>query len=233
MPRRTPSAKPRADPLSADRENTLRITEIYPSIQGETTHGGKPCVFVRLTGCNLRCSWCDSVYTFTGGEHRSVEDVAQEAHALGIHTVEVTGGEPLVQKAAVPLMQRLIELGHEVMLETSGSRDISVVPEPVIVIMDLKAPDSGEADSNRWENIPHLRPHHEVKFVIASRRDYEWARGVIAEHTLSERCTVLISPAWGLVDMQALVQWMLDDHLPARLSLQIHKVIWDKDTKGV
>src|SRR5690606_8937340 len=116
---------------------------------------------------------------------------------------------------------------------TSGSRDISVVPEPVVVIMDLKAPDSGEVDSNRWENIPHLRPHHEVKFVIASRRDYEWARATIAEHELDRRCTVLISPAWDLVDMQALVQWMLDDHLPARLSLQIHKVIWDKDTKGV
>lgn len=219
--------------LESGRQDTLRITEIYASVQGETTHAGKPCVFVRLTGCNLRCTWCDSVYTFTGGEHFSVEDVAQKAHALGVHCVEVTGGEPLVQKAAVPLMERLLELGHEVLLETSGSRDISVVPAAVHVIMDLKAPASGEEESNLWSNVDHLLPHHEVKFVVADRADYEWARTIIGQHGLDARCTVLISPAWGLIDIAKLVDWMLEDALPARLSLQIHKVVWGKDAIGV
>ena len=190
-------------------------------------------MFVRLTGCNLRCTWCDSAYTFTGGEHFSVEEVAQKAHALGVHSVEVTGGEPLVQKGAIPLMERLLELGHEVLLETSGSRDISVVPAAVHVIMDLKAPDSGEVESNLWSNVEHLLPHHEVKFVLASRTDYEWARERIREYDLSKRCTVLLSPAWGQIDMAKLVDWMLEDAVPARLSLQIHKVIWGKDTIGV
>lgn len=190
-------------------------------------------MFVRLTGCNLRCSWCDSEYTFTRGEHFDVETVAQKAHAFGVHCVEVTGGEPLVQSAAVPLMERLLELGHEVLLETSGSRDISVVPEPVHIILDLKAPDSGEAKSNLWSNIAHLRPHHEVKFVVASRADYEWARDIIAEHDIAARCTVLLSPAWGLIAIDKLVDWMLEDAVPARLSLQIHKVIWGKDAVGV
>lgn len=188
---------------------------------------------MRLTGCNLRCSWCDSEYTFTGGTHHSVEEVAQQAHALGVHCVEVTGGEPLVQRAAVPLMKRLLELGHEVLLETSGSRDISVVPAAVHVILDLKAPDSGEVKSNLWSNIEHLLPHHEVKFVVASRTDYEWARETIRDRDLAKRCTVLISPAWGLIDIATLVDWMLQDALPARLSLQIHKVVWGKDAIGV
>lgn len=210
----------------------LRITEVYASIQGESTHVGKPCVFVRLTGCNLRCTWCDSAFTFQGGTVRSLDDVVSEAHGLGIHTVEVTGGEPLLQPAAIPLMERLLHLGHEVLLETSGSLTIEHVPAAVHVILDLKPPDSGEAERNLWSNLGHLRPHHEVKIVVASRADYEWAREVIQEHAIAQRCTVLLSPAWGLVDPADLVAWMLEDRVPARFQLQIHKVLWDPEARA-
>lgn len=219
-------------PIPADRR--LRVSEIYASVQGESTHVGKPCVFVRLTGCNLRCTWCDSTFTFTGGEHRDLEAVAQEAHAFGIPTVELTGGEPLVQRNAGPLMARLLELGHEVLLETSGSRDISVVPDGVHVILDFKAPDSGEVDANLWSNVELLRKKDEVKLVLASRRDYEWARAVIAEHRLAERVgAVLISPVWGAVDPADLAAWIVEDRLPVRLQIQLHKVVWDPAARGV
>jgi 7-carboxy-7-deazaguanine synthase len=211
----------------------LRITEIYPSIQGESTHAGKPCVFVRLTGCNLRCTWCDSEFTFTGGTRRELDEVVAEAHGHGIHTVEVTGGEPLLQPAAIPLMERLLALGHEVLLETSGSLTIERVPERVHVILDLKPPDSGEVERNLWSNVALLRPHHEVKVVIASRRDYEWARDAVAEHDLASKCTVLFGPAWGLVDAQALASWILEDRLPVRFQLQLHKILWDPAARGV
>jgi 7-carboxy-7-deazaguanine synthase len=154
-------------PSGIPDDQRLRVTEVYASVQGESTHAGKPCVFVRLTGCNLRCVWCDSVFTFTGGTYRDLEGVVAEAHAFGIHTVELTGGEPLVQKNAIPLMQRLLDLGHEVLLETSGSRPIDDVPDGVKIILDLKPPDSGEARANLWENLPLLDPDDEVKFVIA------------------------------------------------------------------
>lgn len=212
---------------------TLRMSEVYLSVQGESTHAGKPCVFVRLTGCNLRCSWCDSTFTFKGGERRSVASVVEEAHAFGVHTVEITGGEPLVQRAAIPLMERLLELGHEVLLETSGSRSIAEVPPAVHVILDFKAPDSGEARANLWSNVALLRPHHEVKLVLASRADYEWARDVLREHRLNERCVVLLSPVWGALDPRQLVEWMLADRLPARFNLQVHKVVWPPDERGV
>ena len=215
------------------RAERLRITEVYVSVQGESTHAGKPCVFVRLTGCNLRCTWCDSEYTFTGGEHRSIADVLAQVAAFGVHTVEVTGGEPLAQRACIELLQALVDAGHEVLLETSGSLSIAEVPPEVVVILDLKAPDSGECDANHWPNIELLQPHHEVKFVLASRRDYEWARAQIRDHRLGERCIVLLSPVWGQIDMAAMVQWMLDDRLPARMSLQQHKVIWPAAARGV
>jgi 7-carboxy-7-deazaguanine synthase len=211
----------------------LRVTEIYPSIQGESTHAGKPCVFVRLTGCNLRCTWCDSVFTFTGGAWRELDAVIDEAHAFGIHTIELTGGEPLLQPAAIPLMERLLAQGHEVLLETSGSLSIAAVPEAVCVILDLKPPDSGEVERNLLSNLPLLRPHHEVKFVIASRRDYEWSRGVVREHALAERCTVLFSPAWGRVPLADVASWILEDRLPVRFQVQLHKVVWDPDARGV
>lgn len=217
-----------------DKQYVLRLSEIYASVQGESLHTGKPCVFVRLTGCNLRCTWCDSEFTFTGGTHRDWREVAEEAHALGIHMVEITGGEPLVQRNVVPLMQRLLDLGHEVLLETSGSRDVSVVPSGVHIVCDFKAPDSGEDRANLWSNVEHLKPTDEVKLVLASRRDYEWAREVIAEHRLAERvAAVQLSPAWGILDPKDLVDWMMEDRIPARLQLQIHKVIWDPDARGV
>lgn len=219
------------DPADPPR---VRMTEVYASVQGESTHAGKPCVFIRLTGCNLRCRWCDSVFTFTGGAHRLVSDVVAEAHAFGIPTVEITGGEPLVQKSAIPLMQSLVDLGHEVLLETSGSRSIADVPDAVHVILDFKPPDSGEERANLWSNVPLLRKKDEVKLVIASRRDYEWSRDVVIEHALADRVgAVLFSPVWGAVDPKDLVAWILADKLPVRFQLQMHKVVWPPDERGV
>lgn len=216
-----------------DRAQQVRMSEVYLSVQGESTHVGKPCVFVRLTGCNLRCTWCDSVFTFTGGTWRSIDDVVAEAHAFGVRTVEVTGGEPLVQKAVIPLMERLLALGHEVLLETSGSRPIDDVPDGVHVILDLKPPDSGEVASNLVSNLARLDAGDEVKAVIASRRDYEWARDQVNTHRLPERCTVLFSPVWGAVDPKDLIAWILADRLDVRFQLQLHKVVWPKDERGV
>lgn len=218
--------------IAADRR--LRVTEIYASVQGESTHVGKPCVFVRLTGCNLRCTWCDSTFTFTGGEHRDLEGVAQEAHRHGIHTVEVTGGEPLVQRNAPALMQRLLDLGHEVLLETSGSRSIADVPDGVRIILDFKPPDSGEDRANLWENVDLLRTKDEVKFVIASRADYEWSRDVVRRHALDEKVgAVLFSPVWGQVRPVDLANWIVEDRLPVRFQLQLHKILWPADARGV
>ena len=212
----------------------LRVTEIYTSVQGESTHVGKPCVFVRLTGCNLRCTWCDSVFTFTGGAWRGLDEVVAEVLSSPVRTVEVTGGEPLLQKSAIPLMEALVAAGREVLLETSGSLSIADVPPAVVVVLDLKPPDSGETDKMDWSNLDHLRPHHEVKFVIASRRDYEWSREVVRDRGLAARCAaVLFSPAWGAVEPRDLVAWLLEDHLPVRFQLQVHKVIWPPDARGV
>lgn len=215
------------------KDRRVRVTEVYASVQGESTHVGKPCVFVRLTGCPLRCVWCDSEFTFTGGEVRDLDHVVAEAHAFGVRTVEVTGGEPLVQPTAIPLMQRLLDLGHEVLLETSGALSIAEVPREVRVILDLKAPDSGESHRNLWENLEWLQPHHEVKVVLASRRDYEWARDVVRERRLTERCVVLFSPVWGAVEPRDLVEWILEDGLDVRFQLQLHKVVWPPDARGV
>lgn len=219
--------------VGLDRSSHVRITEIYASVQGESTHVGKPCTFVRLTGCNLRCTWCDSEYTFTGGEWMSIEDVLAQVAEIGVKMVEVTGGEPLVQRAAIPLMQALVDAGYEVLLETSGSRSIADVPEEVVAIVDFKPPDSGEAAANLWENVEHLAAHHEVKFVIASRGDFEWSERVVRQHGLSERCTVLFSPVWGQVDSAEMVQWILDAKLDVRFQLQMHKVVWGAETTGV
>ncbi|MFZ5480775.1 MAG: radical SAM protein [Myxococcota bacterium] len=215
------------------RDATVRLVEVYASVQGESTFAGLPCVFVRLAGCNLRCTWCDSTFTFTGGEWRAIDAVVDEACAYGIDLVEVTGGEPLVHRQAVTLMERLVARGKTVLLETSGSRDIGPVPPAVHVILDLKPPDSGEERANLWSNVEKLRRKDEVKIVIASRRDYEWARQKIGEHRLADRCTVLLSPAWGLVDPKDVVAWMLEDRLPARFQVQMHKVIWPPDQRGV
>jgi 7-carboxy-7-deazaguanine synthase len=214
-------------------DERLRVIEVYTSVQGESSFAGLPCVFVRLAGCNLRCTWCDSTWTFTGGEHRSIDDVVAEVDRAGVNLVEVTGGEPLVHRQAIPLMERLLARGHTVLLETSGSRDIAAVPDGVHIILDLKPPDSGEEASNLWSNIPLLRQSDQVKFVLASRRDYEWARDVVFHHHLAERCHVLFSTAFGHVDAADVVAWMLADHVPARFQVQLHKVIWPTDARRV
>jgi 7-carboxy-7-deazaguanine synthase len=210
----------------------LRITEIFFSIQGESSHAGRPCVFVRLTGCNLRCTWCDSEYTFTGGERMSLEDVMARVASHGCRLVEITGGEPLAQAGAFELIERLCDEGYEVLIETSGSIDTTPVDPRAKIILDLKCPGSGEVEKNRWSNLEHLRPHDEIKFVIADRNDYEWARQVIHDRGL-ERWTVLLSPAWGTMNMKALVEWMLADRVPARFQTQLHKHIWGADVHGV
>ncbi|MDP2312159.1 MAG: radical SAM protein [Pseudomonadota bacterium] len=211
-----------------------RVIEVYTSVQGESTWVGLPCVFVRFAGCNLRCTWCDSVFTFTGGTRRPIESVVDEVVATGIPLVEVTGGEPLVHKAANPLMQALVDRGLTVLLETSGSRDIAAVPDAVHIILDLKPPDSGEVAANLWSNLPLLRKKDEVKFVIASRRDYEWSRDVLREHRLDEKVgAVLFSPAWALVDPRELVAWILADRLPVRFQVQMHKYVWPPHERGV
>lgn len=214
-------------------DERLRISEVYASVQGESRWVGLPCTFVRLTGCNLRCTWCDSVFTFKGGEHRSIDAVIAEVEALGIPLVEVTGGEPLAQRQCIPLMQRLLDRGYEVLLETSGSLDISRVPAGVHVIMDLKPPGSGEVAKNRWQNLEFLQPKDEIKLVLASREDFEWARDRIREHRLSERCPVLVSPVFGSLDPRELVEWTLAERLPVRVQVQLHKVIWPPEARGV
>ena len=210
----------------------MRVTEIFFSIQGESSHAGRPCVFVRLTGCNLRCTWCDSEYTFSGGERMSLDEVVARVASYGCDLVEVTGGEPLAQKEAFPLIERLCDDGYEVLIETSGSIDITPVDRRAKLILDVKCPGSGEVEKNRWENLDALAPHDEVKFVIAGREDYDFAKRVIDEKRLA-RGTVLLSPVWGKMDIKALAEWMLADRVPARLQTQLHKHIWGPDVKGV
>ena len=227
----------------------MQITEIYKSIQGESTHAGMPCVFVRLTGCNLRCSWCDSEYTFTGGSRMALEEVLEGVERLSPDggLVEITGGEHMLQeREVVPLMQRLLDAGYTVLLETSGERSLTEVPHGVIKIVDVKCPNSGEADTFNMKNLETLGLQDEVKFVLSDRTDYEFARDFVARHTLERRVNaVLFSPAFSkdaaglrdcshcLLDPRELAEWMLEDNLAARLGLQIHKFIWDPALKGV
>ena len=209
----------------------LRITEIFASVQGESTRVGLPTVFVRLTGCPLRCVWCDTEYAFQGGESRSVADVCNAVAALGIHHVCVTGGEPLAQKACLPLLTALCDAGFSVSLETSGALDIAPVDPRVSRIMDLKAPGSGEVARNRWDNLPHLTAHDEIKIVLADEADYAWAKAQITLHALAQRCTVLLSPVQGKLDPADLAEWIVRDRLPVRFQLQLHKILWN-DARG-
>jgi 7-carboxy-7-deazaguanine synthase len=212
----------------------LTVFEIYPSIQGESTHAGRPCVFVRLAACDLRCAWCDTPYAFTGGQKMEVEEVLARVASAGIPLVELTGGEPLLQKDAVPLMARLLEAGHEVLVETGGHLSVAAVPAPVVRIVDVKCPGSGEASKMHWPNLDLLQPHDEVKFVIRDRADYDYARDVVARHGLTARvAAVLFSPVHGVQDAQALAAWILEDRLAVRLQLQLHKFIWSPETRGV
>ncbi|HLX63823.1 MAG TPA: radical SAM protein [Planctomycetota bacterium] len=212
----------------------LRITEIYKSIQGESTFAGLPCIFVRTTGCNLRCVWCDSAYSFYGGKWMSLDAVLAEVEKLDCPLVEITGGEPLLQPGVPVLAERLQRMGKKVLVETSGERPIEILPEGVMRVMDIKCPDSGESARNRFENIAQLKSYDEVKFVLASRRDYEYARDLIRQHSLAQRVNaVLLSVVFGKLEPMLVVEWMLADHLPARFQLQMHKFIWDPLAKGV
>jgi 7-carboxy-7-deazaguanine synthase len=212
----------------------LTVNEIFFSIQGESTRAGQPCVFVRLTACDLRCSWCDTPYAFTEGRKQSVDEVLSAVAAFGCPLVEVTGGEPLLQDDVYPLMERLLAARSTVLLETGGHRSIAQVPAGVIAIVDVKCPGSGEAGKADWDNMARLRPHDEVKFVIKDRGDYEFARAVVARHQLASRAAaVLFSPVHGVLEPRDLAAWILADRLPVRVQLQVHKYIWGATARGV
>ncbi len=212
----------------------LHINEIFYSIQGESTYAGRPCVFVRLTGCNLRCRWCDTEYAFYEGRRMAIEEVAAAVASHGCKLVEITGGEPLLQEGIYPLIDSLLETGHTVMIETSGAVDVSRLDSRVIKIMDLKCPGSGECERNLWSNLEHLGNRDEIKFVLADRSDYEWAREVIRTRAIAGRVNaILMSPVFGELDPAALAKWILEDRVPARLQLQVHKHIWAPNTRGV
>jgi 7-carboxy-7-deazaguanine synthase len=217
----------------------LRVTEIFHSIQGESTWAGLPCTFVRLTGCPLRCVWCDTEYAFHGGEKMTLADIIARVEAIGTRLVEITGGEPLIHGNAFVLAQQLLERGYTVLVETSGAIDVSPLDPRVHKIMDLKCPGSGEESRNLWANLDHLTERDEIKFVVKGRADYEWTRRVISEHGLDERVrtgklrALLVSPVWDAIDFQQLAEWILQDHLPVRYQIQLHKVIWGANVAGV
>ena len=205
---------------------SLKISEIFLSLQGESSRVGLPTVFVRLTGCPLRCVWCDTSYAFSGGQTMSLPEILDKVAQHGVHHVCVTGGEPLAQKGCLALLTALCDAGYDVSLETSGALDIAEVDARVARIVDLKAPDSGEVDKNRYENIPLLRASDEVKIVLADAADYDWASAQIATHALDRRCSVLLSPVAGELDPAELAEWVVRDRLPVRFQLQLHKLLW-------
>ncbi|HXD17128.1 MAG TPA: radical SAM protein [Vicinamibacterales bacterium] len=212
----------------------LTINEIFYSVQGESSYAGRPCVFVRLTACDLRCSWCDTPYAFHEGRKRPLDEVLEELDAYACPLVEVTGGEPLLQEDVYPLMERLLERGRTVLLETGGHRSTARVPDRVVTILDVKCPGSGESAKNDWSNLDRLRPQDEVKFVVKDRADYEYARDVIARHDLATRAAAVhVSPVHGVMNARTLSEWVLADKLPVRVQLQLHKYIWDPATRGV
>lgn len=215
---------------NAKRRDTLVVKEIYKSIQGESTWAGFPCVFVRLTGCDLRCVWCDAPHAFTGGDRLTVEEVVAQVEALACPLVEITGGEPLLQPAVHPLTSALLDRGHRVLIETGGHLDISGVDPRAVRILDVKCPASGESSKVRWENLSLLRQGDQVKFVLSDRADYDWAKDVVLRHDLLARAEVLFSVAHALLPPAHLAAWLLEDRLPVRLQLQIHKYIWSPDT---
>jgi 7-carboxy-7-deazaguanine synthase len=212
---------------------TLVINEIFHSIQGESSHAGLPCVFVRLTACNLRCTWCDTTYSFHEGQPMTIADVIVKVLEYNCPLVEITGGEPLLQPNVLPLMARLCDLGKRVLLETSGSVDVSRVDPRVVKIMDLKCPGSGEHEKNLYDNVRHLDKKDEVKFVIADQADYDWAKRMLSEHQLPGVCPVLFSPVWDKLPLKTLAEWILADRLPVRMQTQWHKHIWGADVRGV
>lgn len=232
----TPSAPPatrlreqpgdRERPSEIEQAERLKITEVFLSLQGESRSVGWPTVFIRLTGCPLRCTYCDSAYAFHGGEWRGIPDLVEEARAHGVRHVCVTGGEPLAQKRCLMLLTSLCDAGFEVSLETSGALDVAGVDARVSIVLDLKTPDSGEAKRNRIENIALLQPKDQVKFVLCSRADYDWAKAMVSEHGLAERCEVLFSPSFEQLAARELADWIIKDRLPVRFQLQLHKQLW-------
>ena len=211
----------------------MRITEIFHSIQGESSYAGQPCVFVRLTGCPLRCTWCDTDYAFYGGHECSIDEVLAKVQTYGCRLVEVTGGEPLVQPESLPLMTRLCDAGYTVLLETSGAVDIAPVDPRAHVILDVKCPGSGMTDRMHWPNLSQLAAKDEAKFVMADRADYDWSREILTQYDVASRCPVLFSPVFGMLDARQLAEWILADRLPVRFQLQMHKYIWAPDMRGV
>ena len=213
----------------------LRVTEIFRSIQGESTHAGRPCTFVRLTGCPMRCTWCDSEYTFSGGEHFTIDDIMRKVRDFECNLIEITGGEPLAQREAFDLIKRLCDEHFEVLIETGGYVSTEEVDPRAKIILDIKCPASSEAERNHWPNLNRLRPDlDEVKFVIVDRNDWEFAKKIIAEYDLEKSArAVLISPAWGLIDLTALASWIAESGLNVRMQLQLHKYIWGPDVQGV
>jgi 7-carboxy-7-deazaguanine synthase len=220
--------------MTEPEQTYLVVNEIFVSLQGESTHAGRACAFVRLTGCTLRCMWCDTRYAFYEGRRMALGEIVEQVEGFGCDLVEVTGGEPLLQEGVYELVSELLARGHTVMIETSGAADVSRLDPRAIKIMDLKCPASGEMDHNMWSNLEHLTARDEVKFVLGNRADYEWARDVILRHRLAARVNaVLLSCAFGRLEPARLAAWMLEDRLPARLQLQLHKLIWPPDARGV
>jgi 7-carboxy-7-deazaguanine synthase len=206
---------------------SLRITEIFHSLQGESTTVGLPTVFVRLTGCPLRCHYCDTAYAFNGGKMIAIDAILAQVADFGCQHVCVTGGEPLAQPGCIDLLKALCDAGHAVSIETSGARDIAEVDQRVMIVMDLKTPDSGECDKNKLSNLPYLKAGDQIKFVLCSREDYQWARAMITEHQLNTRTQLLFSPSWGQLNPTLLADWIIEDRLPVRFQLQLHKILWN------
>jgi 7-carboxy-7-deazaguanine synthase len=235
------SAAERGDSKEARSSETpsLRVTEIFRSIQGESTWIGLPCTFVRLTGCPLRCTWCDTAYAFHGGERLTLDHILERVEAFGVPLVEVTGGEPLAQRHAYTLVRRLLDAGYTVLVETSGAIDVAPLDPRAHKIMDLKCPGSGEVERNLWENLRHVTRRDEIKFVVKDRADWEWAERTIRERQLEERVregilkALLISPVWGEIDLEQLAGWILESGLPVRMQVQLHKLIWGAEARGV
>ncbi len=211
----------------------MKVCEIFASIQGESTFAGMPCTFIRMTGCNLRCSYCDTVYAYEEGTDLTEEEILGRIQAMGLKTVEITGGEPLLQGEVFPFVKSLLDRRYRVLIETNGSQDIRGIDRRAVIILDIKTPGSRMADRMRLSNLALLKPEDEVKFVITDRKDYEWSRDLAGRHRLAERCTVLFSPVFGMLDPRILSRWILEDRLEVRLNLQLHKYLYGPDVRGV
>jgi 7-carboxy-7-deazaguanine synthase len=220
------------DKMGRGKEQTLKVNEIFYSIQGESTHIGRPCIFIRLTYCNLRCTYCDTTYAFFDGEEYTVSEILEKIAQFHCRLVEITGGEPLIQKNVHYLLQRLCEAGYEVLLETAGHLDIGSVDRRVKKIMDIKCPSSGESEKMLWSNIDQIKSDDEIKFVVGDQKDLNWVKTIIEKYNLNEKCPVIISPVFDKIENRQIAEWILEKHLPVRMQVQLHKLIWGKDVRG-